>query len=103
MEELDNQFNTARGIEDISFDEEGSVYVRCDDSCRGCYDSTSFSFPLNYLSLNDDELKSVIEQAKAKRIEEERVKKEQKELKEQQDKEKRELEQYKKLKEKFEH
>lgn len=55
------------------------------------------------MSLNDDELKVVVGQEKAKRVEDERLKKEQKELKEQQDKEQRELEQYKKLKEKFEH
>jgi hypothetical protein len=103
MEEIDNKYNTARGIESIDFYSDSDVSVSCDDSCRGCYDSLSFSFPLIYLSLSDDELKSVVEQNKVKRIEEERLKKEQKELKEQNEKEQRDLEQYKKLKEKFEH
>ena len=78
MEELDDKFNTARGIEKISFDGEGLVYVTCDDSCRGCYDSKSF------------------------RVEEEQAKKKQNELKEQQEKENLELQQYQRLKKKFE-
>jgi len=102
MEELDDKFNTARGIEKISFDGEGLVYVTCDDSCRGCYDSKSFSFPLYYLSLNDGELKSVVEKEKIKRVEEEQAKKKQNELKEQQEKENLELQQYQRLKKKFE-
>ncbi len=103
MEEIDNKYNTARGIESVDFYSDSDVSVSCDDSCRGCYDSLSFSFPLSYLSLSDDELKAVVEQDKAKRVEEERLKKEEKELKELKDKEQRELEQYKKLKQKFEH
>jgi len=103
MEEIDDKYNTARGIESIEFYNDNDVSVSCDDTCRGCYDSLSFSFPLSYLSLNDDELKIAVAEGKSKRDEEERLKKEEKELKEQKDKEQRELEQYKKLKQKFEH
>ena len=40
IEGIDSQYNTARGIEEISFDIDAkTVYVKCDDSCRGCYDS----------------------------------------------------------------
>jgi hypothetical protein len=102
MEEIDNKYNTAKGIERVNFYGDSDVSVSCDDSCMGCYDSLSFSFPLSYLSLRDDELKVVVEQDKAKRIEQEKQKKEQKQIKEQEDKEQRELEQYKKLKDKFE-
>ena len=101
MKEIDSNYNTAKGIEEISFDDE-IVYVQCDNSCRGCYDSMDFSFPLNYLSLNDDELKKSVEQEKTNRLAEEAAEKERKKLKEEQDKEKREFEQYQKLKEKFE-
>ena len=49
------RFNTSKGIEKVSFYDD-MVDVICDDSCRGCYDSLSFSFPIYYLSLTDDEL-----------------------------------------------
>lgn len=102
MKKIDYKYNTARGIECINFYGDNSVSVICDDTCMGSYDTFSFSFPLDYLSLSDDKLKEVIEQDKVKRIEEERLKKLENELKRQKDKEQQELELYKKLKQKFE-
>lgn len=101
LEESDNKYNTAKGIESTSFGD-GVVYVTCDDTCMGCYDYFSFSFPLNFLTLSDDDLKKVVEQEKKDRIEKERVEKEKKKQKEKIESEQRELEQYQKLKAKFE-
>lgn len=101
MGSLDSIYDTARGIEEISFDGDDIVHVRYDTTCYGCYDCDCFSFPLSYLSLDDSELKVAIEQDKIKRIENEQLIKDENEFKERIDKEKRELKLYKQLKEKF--
>lgn len=103
MSEIDNKYHTARGIESIDFYSDDDVSVTYDDSCRGCYDSSSFSFPLHYLSIADEDLKLVVQTVLTERLEEERIKKELNQKKEQVDKEQKERQQYLKLKEKFEH
>lgn len=102
IEKIDIKYNTSRGIEGICFSSDNKVSVTCDDSFMGCYDSLSFNFPLEYLTLSDDELILVVTKAKKDRVANEKLIKQQKELKEQKDKEQRELEQYEKLKQKFE-
>ncbi len=101
MEKLDPQYNTARGIEEISFDGD-VVCVKCDDSCRGCYDSLSFTFPIAWLSKTDEELGELIMIQRELKAEKERKAKEEKQFKEKKEAEQRELEQYQKLKAKFE-
>lgn len=101
IEKLDNQYNTARGIEEISFDGD-VVWVKCDISYRGCYDSLWFTFPIAWLSKTDAELEELVVIARELKAEKERKAKEEKELKENKEKEQREFEQYQKLKEKFE-
>lgn len=101
IEEFDSQYCTARGIEEISF-ESDYVNVKCDNSCRGCYDTLYFSFPISFLTKNEDELKNIVIYDKELRLEKERKAKEESKLKEKQDAEQRDLEQYKRLKEKFE-
>jgi len=103
MERLDSKYHTAKGIEEISFSmDEGDVWVECDNSCRGSYDSSSFSFPIAWLAKTDAELAELI--VKEKELNEEKVRKikEEKELKEKKETEERELKQYQKLKAKFE-
>lgn len=101
MEDIDDKYNTARGIETINFYGENDVSVSCDDSCMGCYDTLGFSFPLSYLALSDDELKEVVLKAKQEREKAELIKEEQQKEKEKQEKEKRELALYNSLKQKF--
>lgn len=101
IERLDYQYNTARGIEEISFDGD-VVWVKCDDSCRGCYDSLSFTFPIAWLSKTDDELNELVVTARELKAKKERKAKEEKQLKEKKEAEQRELEQYQRLKAKFE-
>jgi len=101
LEIIDNKYNTAKGIEEIKF-EDDNVYVTCDNTCMGCYDSLSFSFPLVYLTLSDEKLKEVAKADMLNRIEKQRIENEQKDLKEKQKTEEYEKEQYLKLKAKFE-
>jgi hypothetical protein len=100
LQQLDHQYNTARGIDEISFDE-GKVYVKCDDSFRGCYDCLLFNFPITWLSKTDSELEELVVTARELKAEEERKAKEEKQLKEKKESEQRELEQYQRLKAKF--
>jgi len=97
IEKLDSQYNTARGIEEISFDGD-VVWVKCDDSCKGCYDSLSFTFPIAWLSKTDAELEELVVIQRELKSEKERKAKE----KEKKEAEQRELEQYQRLKAKFE-
>lgn len=103
IEGIDSQYNTARGIEEISFDiDTKTVYVKCDDSCRGCYDSLSFEFPIEWLSKTDLELWEIVKSAMESRKAKARLDAEEKKNKEKIEAEQRELEQYKRLREKFE-
>lgn len=97
IEKLDSKYTTSRGIEDISFYDD-VVSVTCDDTCMGCYDNLYFEFPIVWLSKTDDELKELVVIQREK----ERKAKEEKQLKDEQEAEQRELEQYKRLKAKFE-
>ena len=101
IEKLDSQYNTARGIEDISFYDD-VVGVTCDDTCMGCYDSLSFTFPIVWLSKTDAELWELVVVQREFKVEKERKAKEEKQLKEKKEAEQRELEQYQRLKAKFE-
>ena len=101
IEQLDDQYHTARGIEKISFDGD-IVWVQCDDSCRGCYDSLSFEFPIAWLSKTDAELEELVVIERELKAEKKRKDKEEKQLKEKKESEQRELEQYQRLKAKFE-
>lgn len=82
---LDEKYKTSKGIEQITFDED-TVNVVCDDTCRGCYDTFSFSFPIIWLTLNNEQLKSVIttlrEIENDKKAHEEELKKQQEQKKE---------------------
>ncbi len=101
IESLDNKYNTSRGIENISFYGD-DISVTCNDTCMGCYDSLSFNFPLNWLSKTDSELGEIVIMEKELRVERERKLMEERILNEKKRSEERELEQYKKLKSKFE-
>lgn len=101
MESLDYKYNTARRIEEIDI-YLNTVCVRCDDSFRGSYDYFIFEFPTDWLSKSDSELEEIILNEKKLREEKELREKEEKLLREVRDKELNELEQYKKLKAKFE-
>ena len=63
LSEVDDKYDTARGIEEITFKSD-KVHVRCDDSVGGFDDSISFSFPMSYLALNDNDLQIVVMVAK---------------------------------------
>ncbi len=102
LENIDpKQYDTARGIQDVEF-YDNSVTVTCDNSSRGCYDMTSFSFPLHFLSLSDEDLKDKVEKEKIERVEALIKKEEERKLKEEEVKEQMEIEQYRRLKEKYE-
>lgn len=101
IEKLDNQYNTAKGIEKISFDGD-FVWVECDDSSMGWYDSLSFTFPIIWLSKTDAELEQLVIIARELKAEKERKNKEEKQFKEKEEAEQRELKQYQRLKAKFE-
>lgn len=90
-------YTTSRGVEKIQFDKH-LVWVTCDDTCRGCYDSYSFSFPISYLSMTDEQLLLEIEKTLIS------IEKNKAEIKERKEKEQRdyEREQYEKLKAKYE-
>lgn len=59
IEKFDSQYNTARGIEEITFYGD-VVWVKRDDSCRGCYNSSLFTFPIAWLSKTDAELEDIV-------------------------------------------
>lgn len=102
LEQHDREkYNTARGIEEMSFDKD-CVWVKCDDSCRGCYDSLSFSFPTKWLALDDQELEKVVIMERELRIAKEFEAEKQKVSKEEQETRRKEFEQYQLLKQKFE-
>lgn len=101
LEKIDDYYYTARGVEEISFDSD-LVYVKCDDTCMGCYDSLSFTFPIIWLSKTNTELEELVIIDRNLRLEIARKAKELKISNEKKEKEKRDFEQYQKLKEKFE-
>ena len=101
ISEVDLKYDIARGIENISFSN-GFVTVICDDTCMSCYDTKTFDFPILWLSKDDMELKTIVFTDMTLRQEKARKKQEEKVLLEQQNIEKMELEEYQRLKVKFE-
>jgi hypothetical protein len=101
IENLDDKYTAARGIEEISF-EEDIVSVRCDDTVCGCYESYNFSFPLEWLSKTDDELKELVVKEREIRLEKQRKAEEEKQKQDAEKYEELEKEQYLRLKAKYE-
>lgn len=99
---LDRLYSTARGIEQISFDDE-TVYVVCDDSCMGDHDHYYFNFPVDWLSKTDEELVEIVTASREARLQAERKVKEDRELQRKKEVEQQELEQLRKLKQKYEY
>lgn len=104
LESADNQYNTLMGIEEINFYNDGSnlVNVTCDATIFGCYDSHTYSFPIEWLAKSDEELKEIVILAKKEREEKERIQKEEEKRKQKEDKELSDLREFKRLKAKFE-
>lgn len=101
IERLDPEYTTSSGIEDISFYDD-VVRVTCNDTYMGCYDTRSFSFPIAWLAKTDTELEEIVVILRELKAEYERKAKLEKQLKEKKESKQRELEQYKRLKAKFE-
>lgn len=101
ISKYDSYYNTRRGIESIKFGPD-DVNVVYDDTCMGCYDSGSFSFPIKWLSKSDEDLEQIVILNKELRLEKKRLKEEEKkkELKEKRDE--KEKADYERLKKKFE-
>jgi hypothetical protein len=97
------KYNTARGIENIEFNDiKNIIYVTCDDSFRECYDTMSFSFPMEWLTKSELELTELVTKELELDAEIKRVKKIQKEEEEKRRKEENDLAEYNRLKTKFE-
>ena len=101
LEKLDFKYCTARGIDDIFF-ENDRVCVRCDNSFMGCADTLYFDFPIQWLTKSDDELKQLVIDERDAREKKEREIEERKLLEENKRREQFEHEQYLKLKLKYE-
>ncbi len=101
LEKADTKYSTLRGIETITF-EDDKVWVKCDDSCRGSYDSHYFDFPISFLSLSDTELTNEVTLAKELKLENDRKIVEEKKIKNAEIQEEKDLILYNKLKAKFE-
>lgn len=102
LEKLDyEKYSTFRGIEEITFND-GLVNVKCDDTCRGCYDTHYFDFPLEWMDKSEEELSIILKEAREKEEETKRKAQEEKKAKEEKEREQREMETYLRLKEKFE-
>lgn len=93
-------YGTARGIERISFDDE-LVYVVCDDTCLGHYDTLSFEFPVSLLALGDEELEVEINRRREERERKEIEDAEARKRKDLDLQKQRDLETLRKLKEKY--
>jgi hypothetical protein len=100
IEKLDSIYSTSRGIEKISFGKD-FVYVVCDDSSQGCYDSLFFEFPVSWLLKTDAELEDIILLNKRMKVEQEQREKVEKQLKAEEELKQREFQQYQRLKSKF--
>jgi DNA-binding transcriptional MerR regulator len=93
-------YDTSRGVENISFYDD-TVHIICDDFYFGCNSTEHFCFPLSYLSMDENDLKTVVQQDKEKREELNKKLKEQKENREKEEERIRELNEYNRLKQKF--
>jgi hypothetical protein len=106
LEKVDYEaWGTGRGIVNSTVDTwQGltTVNIAYDTSCMGCYSEDSTSFPADWLLLSDEELIRVATEDRDERRRVEKEKAKAKKDKEKADKEAKELEQYEKLKAKFE-
>lgn len=97
-----DKYNTSKGVENIEFDNyKDRVYVTCDDSFRGCYDTISFSFPIEWLTKSELELTKLVLIEKDIEIVNKRKALEEKELKKLQEQEEKERELLHKLSVKY--
>ena len=101
IEKLDKQYNTGDFIQRILFDYD-EVFVECDNTCIGCYDTISFTFPIAWLTKTDAELEEIVIIEKELNAEKERKAKEEKQLEQKKIIEQKELEEYQRLKAKYE-
>lgn len=101
LEKLDSIYHTARGIDEVYF-ENDRVYVHCDNSFRGFTDTLYFDFPIQWLTKTDDELKQLVIDERDAREKKEREIKERKLLEENKRKEQSDYDLYLKLKHKYE-
>lgn len=101
LEPLDNEYLTYEGILDISIRNYifPLITVKCD---IGYYEFTTFSFPLDWLTIPDDELEEMVKTDKENRIKKETEELERREQEKQKKEEQREFEKYLALKAKFE-
>lgn len=96
-----SEYDTVRGIDKIQFEGE-SVYVTCDDTSWGCADYSYFEFPIIWLAKTDEELVEIVENNKKVRLETQRIKQAEIDEKVQLENQKREINEYNRLKAKFE-
>ena len=101
IEKLDSIYHTARGIDKVYF-ENDRVYVHCDNSFRGFTDTLYFDFPILWLTKSDKELEKLVIDERNAREKKKREMNARKELEDNARKEQLELEQYLKLKSKYE-
>jgi hypothetical protein len=94
-------YHLCRGVEKIYF-EENTVDLTCDNSWAGHTDYEYYSFPIEWLTFDDIELKEVVEAKKIEREELKRKLEEEKKEKEKLEREEREYQKYLSLKKKFE-
>jgi nitrogen fixation protein len=100
--ELDSStYSLDRGIEQI-YIERNSIDITCDDSWGGSVDYAYYSFPIEWLTLDDIELEKVVEAKKIEREELKRKLEEEKQEREKLEREQREYQKYLSLKKKFE-
>jgi hypothetical protein len=99
--EIDKEYSIHRGIEKIYLERE-NVDITCDNSWGGCVDYEYYSFPIVWLSFDNDMLVEVVEAKKIEREELKRKKEEEKTEKERLEREEREYQKYLSLKNKFE-
>lgn len=101
LQKFSNDYNTAKGIEQIWFDEK-EVAIVCDDSCCGSYSTHTVEFPLEWLTKTEEELKEIIGDKKQKEEQLRKQKEEERQRKEKEEEEKKQRELYMRLKAKFE-
>lgn len=101
LQRFSNDYNTAKGIERVWFDEK-DVNVVCDDRCCGSYDTYTIEFPLEWLTKTEKELKIIVGDKQQKEEELRKQKEEEMKRKAKEEEEKRQRELYMRLKEKFE-
>jgi hypothetical protein len=94
-------YHLCRGVEKIYF-EENTVDVTCDNSWAGHTDYEYYSFPIEWLTFDDIELKEVVEAKQIEREEIQRKLDEEKKETERLAREAREYQKYLSLKKKFE-